>query len=98
MNRQIPSSLREKYENERIDLYNLLWSIESGISELISGSVASYSLGNRSCTYNDIDKMRTLKAETEQRIEELEAYLRGASPRSVQVSTFLDPSICIPRW
>ena len=98
MNRQIPASLREKYENERIDLYNLLWSIEAGISDLTSGNVASYSLGNRSCTYADIDKLKSLKHETEQRIDELESYLRGASPRNVTVSTFLDPSICIPRW
>lgn len=98
MERQIPSSLREKYEKERIDLYNLLWTIEEGISGLISGHVASYSIGNRSCTYQDIGKMRELKAEIEQRIDEIEGYLRGASPRNITVSTFLDPSICIPRW
>lgn len=98
MERQLPSSLREKYEKERIDLYNLLWTIEEGISGLISGNVASYSIGNRSCTYQDVTRLRELKAETEQRIDEIEAYLRGASPRNVTVSTFLDPSICIPRW
>ena len=98
MERQIPSSLREKYEKERIDLYNLLWTIEEGISGLISGNVASYSIGNRSCTYQDVTRLRELKDETEQRIDEIEAYLRGASPRNVTVSTFLDPSICIPRW
>ena len=98
MDRQIPTSLRQKYENERVDLYHLLWSIESGIDGLLSGNVASYSIGNRSCTYQDIAKLKELKAETEQRIDEIEAYLRGASPRNVTVSTFLDPSICIPRW
>ena len=98
MDRQIPTSLKQKYEEERIQLYHLLWSIESGIDGLISGSVSSYSLGNRSCTYQDIDKLKTLKSDTEQRIDEIEGYLRGASPRNVTVSTFLDPSICIPRW
>ena len=98
MERQIPSSLREKYETERIDLYNLLWTIEDGIAGLISGNVSSYSIGNRSCTYQDVTRLRELKIETEQRIDEVEAYLRGASPRNVTVSTFLDPSICIPRW
>lgn len=98
MDRQIPSSLREKYEKERIDLYNLLWTIEEGIAGLISGNVASYSIGNRSCTYQDVTRLRELKAETEQRIDEIEAYLRGASPRNVTASTFIDPSICIPRW
>ena len=98
MERQIPNSLREKYIEERVQLYHCLWKIDSGISELSSRSVASYSLGNRSVSYQSLDQLKRLKAETEQRIEELEAYLRGASPRSVQVSTFLDPSLCIPRW
>lgn len=94
----IPNSLREKYINERIDLYHLLWAIEEGITALISGNVASYSLGNRSCTYQDISKLNELKAEIENRIDELEAYLRGASLRNVTVSTFLDPSLSFPRW
>lgn len=98
MDRQIPTSLRQKYENERVDLYHLLWSIDEGIAGLISGNVASYSIGNRSCSYQDIDKLKSLKVETEQRIDEIEGYLRGSSPRNVTVSTFLDPSICIPRW
>ena len=98
MERQIPKSLREKYLNERIDLYHLLWTIDDAVSALSSGSVASYSLGNRSCTYQDLSKLKELKQETEQRIDEIEGYLRGASPRNVTVSTFLDPSICIPRW
>ena len=96
--RTIPNSLREKYLEERIQLYNLLWKISDGISALSSGSVASYSLGNRSVSYQSLDQLKRLKSETEQRIEELEAYLRGASARNVTVSTFLDPSICFPRW
>ena len=88
----------EKYETERIELYNLLWTIENGIAGLISGNVSSYSIGNRSCTYQDVTRLRELKDETERRIDEIEAYLRGASARNVTVSTFLDPSICIPRW
>ena len=94
--RKIPNSLYEKYMDERVQLYNLLWDIESGISALASGNCASYSLGNRSCTYQDIDKLKELRNDTENRINELEAILRGASARNVQVSTFLDPSICIP--
>ena len=98
--RQIPNSLREKYIEERMALYHLLWKIEDGIMSLSSGSVASYSLGNRSCTYQNLDQLKKLKDETENRIDELEALLRGASPRNVTVSTFLDPSICVPwrRW
>ena len=96
-NRQIPNSLYEKYAEERIQLYHLLWSIDEGIASLTAGNVASYSLGNRSCSYQDIDKLKELRNNTEDRINELEAILRGASVRNVQVSTFLSPSICIPR-
>lgn len=95
--RKIPNSLGEKYAEERVRLYNLLWEIEDAVAALASGNVASYSIGNRSCTYNDLDKLKTLHRETEERIEEIEAVLRGASRRNVTVSTFLSPSICLFR-
>lgn len=98
MERHIPNSLREKYIEDRILLYHTLWQIEEGISALASGNVASYSLGNRSCSYQDLDKLKALRDDTENRINEIEAILRGASVRNVTVSTFLDPSLCIPRW
>lgn len=98
MERVIPNSLREKYIEDRTRLYKRLWDIEDAITALASGNVASYSLGNRSCSYQDIDKLKTLRNETEERINEIEALLRGASPRNVTVSCFLDPSMCIPRW
>ena len=98
MERVIPNSLREKYIEDRTRLYKTLWDIEDAITALTSGNVASYSIGNRSCSYQDIDKLKTLRNETEERINEIEALLRGASPRNVTVSGFLDPSICIPRW
>lgn len=93
----IPNSLYEKYSNERIALYNLLEKLDDAILSLASGNVASYSLGNRSCTYTDLDKLKVLKREAEDRINELEASLRGASQRSVYTSVFLDPSIILPR-
>ena len=98
MERVIPNSLREKYIEDRTRLYKTLWDIEDAITALASGNVASYSIGNRSCSYQDIDKLKTLRNETEERINEIEALLRGASPRNVTVSCFLDPSMCIPRW
>ena len=98
MERVIPNSLREKYIEDRARLYKRLWDIEDAITALTSGNVASYSIGNRSCSYQDIDKLKTLRNETEERINEIEALLRGASPRNVTVSCFLDPSMCIPRW
>ena len=94
----IPNTLREKYMFEREHLYRLHGALEDAIVSLASGSVSSYSLGNRSCTYADIDKLKTLRHETEDRIDELEALLRGASVRNVTVSTFLDPSFIVSRW
>ena len=93
----IPNSLYEKYSMEREALYNLLEKLSDAILSLASGNVASYSLGNRSCTYTDLDKLKTIRREAEDRINEIEASLRGASQRSVYTSVFLDPSIILPR-
>lgn len=98
MERAIPNSLKEKYLDERTQLYNLLWKLDDAVLALSSGSVASYSLGNRSVSYQNLDQIKALRKDVEDRIEELEAYLRGASARNVTVSSFLDPSICFPRW
>ena len=93
----IPNSLYEKYSNERLALYNLLEKLDDAILSLASGNVASYSLGNRSCTYTDLDKIKGLRKETTDRIEELEALLSGRSVRNCTTSVFLDPSIILPR-
>ena len=92
-----PTTLREKYTQEREYLYGLLSKIDDAIMSLASGNVASYSLGNRSCSYTDLDKIKGLRKETEDRINELEALLSGRSVRNCTVSTFLDPSIILPR-
>ena len=93
----IPTSLYDKFTRERIALYNLLEKLNDAILSLASGNVASYSLGNRSVSYTDLDKIKGLRKETEDRISELEALLSGRSVRNVTVSTFLDPSIILPR-
>ena len=93
----IPNSLYEKYYNERIALYNLLEKLDDAVLALASGSVSSYSLGNRSVSYTDLDKIKALRKETESRIEELEGLLSGRSARNVTVSTYLDPSTIMPR-
>ena len=93
----VPNSLYEKYSNERLALYSLLEKLDDAILSLSSGNVASYSLGNRSVSYTDVDKIKALRKETEDRIAELEALLSGRSVRNVTVSTFLDPSIILPR-
>lgn len=93
----IPNNLYEKYYNERVALYNLLEKLNDAVLALASGSVSSYSLGNRSVSYTDLDKIKALRKETEGRIEELEGLLSGRSARNVTVSTYLDPSIIMPR-
>lgn len=93
----VPNNLYEKYSNERLALYSLLEKLDDAVLALSSGSVASYSLGNRSVSYTDLDKIKNLRKETEDRISELEALLSGRSVRNCTVSTFLDPSIILPR-
>ena len=93
----IPNNLYEKYSNERLALYNLLEKLDDAILSLASGNVASYSLGNRSVSYTDLDKIKALRKETEDRISELEALLSGRSVRNTYTSVFLDPSIILPR-
>lgn len=93
----IPTSLYDKFTRERIALYNLLEKLDDAILSLASGNVASYSLGNRSVSYTDLDKIKALRKETTDRIDELEALLSGRSVRNCTVSTFLDPSIILPR-
>lgn len=93
----VPNNLYEKYSNERLALYSLLEKLDDAVLALSSGNVASYSLGNRSCTYTDLDKIKALRKETTDRIEELEALLSGRSVRNVYTSVFLDPSIILPR-
>ena len=95
--RKTPNSLYEKYYFERLELYELLWKIDEGIAALISGNVASYSIGNRSLTYQNLDEMRAMKKDIEAQIADLEAKLSGRSARNVTTNAFLDPSICIPR-
>ena len=92
-----PTTLREKYIQEREYLYGLLSKIDDAIMSLASGNVASYSLGNRSCSYTDLDKIKALRKETEDRINELEALLSGRSVRNCTTNVFLDPSIIVPR-
>lgn len=93
----IPTSLYDKFMRERIALYNLLEKLDDAILSLASGNVASYSLGNRSVSYTDLDKIKGLRKETTDRIEELEALLSGRSVRNCTTNVFLDPSIILPR-
>lgn len=95
--RTIPNSLNEKYLQERAELYALLWKIDDGLVALASGNVASYSLGNRSISYQNLDQLKQLKQDTENRIEEIEAWLSHRAPRNVSTNAFICPSITLPR-
>lgn len=95
--RMIPNSRIEKELQERASLYALLWKIDDGIAALASGNVSSYSLGNRSVSYQNIDQLKKLKADTEARIDEIEAALSHRAPRCVSSNSMLCPSISIPR-
>lgn len=94
-NKQIPNSLYEKYLDDRARCYKLLWSLDEAIYSLSSGNVTSYSLGNRSVTYQDLQKLHDLYEQTENRIDELEAKLNRRSPRNITTNSFLDPAICL---
>lgn len=93
----IPNSLREKLEDERVDLYHKKWKLEEAIEAVSGGSVSSYSLGNRSVTYQNMTEMLALMERIEGRIDEIEAILCHRSARNVTVNTMLNPAICIPR-
>lgn len=95
--RKIPNSLYERFLQERAELYALLWKIDDAIVALASGNVASYTLGNRSVSYQNLDQIKALKRDTLDRIEELEAWLSHRAPRNVTTNCFLDPSITVPR-
>lgn len=97
MERQIPNSLNEKYLQERAELYGLLWKLEDCIKALASGNVASYSLGNRSVSYQNLDQIKSLKQDTENRIDEIEALLSHRAPRCVTTNSFICPSVTLPR-
>lgn len=95
--RKVPKNLREKYLDERSRLYQLVWTLEEAITSLASGNVASYSLGNRSVSYQNLAELRAMKRDLEERIDELEGILSGRPRRNITVSTFLSPSIMFPR-
>lgn len=92
-----PKTLREKLERERANYYKLLEQVDEALNALISGAVSSYSIGNRSLTYNNINDLKMYKAEMERMIEEIEATLSGRSIRNVTTNAYLSPSLGFPR-
>lgn len=92
-----PRTLREFYESQLDDAISKLQNVEKALETLISGGAASYSLGNRSVTYNNISELKTLKSELEQEITELYARLGGRPVRCTTVNSYLCPSTVFRR-
>lgn len=95
--RTIPNNLYQKYTQEREHLYERLFVIEDAIDALASGNVASYSLGNRSVSYQNMNELKDLKAATEDEIDRIEALLSHRAPRNVACNVFECPAITMPR-
>lgn len=92
----IPSTLFEKYAKEREYLYLFVDEARKAKTTLIAGQAQSYSLGNRSVTAFDIDKLDNSIDRALARIDEIEGLMCGRSARNVQTHSYASPAICIP--
>ena len=96
----IPRTYREKLILERERLYVEIERAEAAYSDLISGKVTSYSLGNRSVSRTQadlkslMDFVKTMRA----RLDEIEALLQGRGMRTKSTSVFVNPSCVFPRF
>ncbi len=61
-----------------------------GYIQLLDGNVASYSLGSRSVTRLDIDKLLAHIKALEKQLEELEAQLNGGKARKAVGAVLVD--------
>ncbi len=96
----IPQTLREKLTLERARLYDPVEQAELAYSDVISGKVTSYSLGNRSLsrTQADLKSLMDFVAQMRGRINEIEAILQGRGMRSCSTSVFVNPNCVFPRF
>lgn len=96
----VPRTLREKYILERERLYAEVERAEAAYSDLISGKVTSYSLGNRSLsrTQADLRALMDFVKSQRARIDEIEAILQGRGMRTKSTSVFVNPSCVFPRY
>lgn len=95
----IPRTKREKYMQERADLYAALENAQTAYNGLASGRITSYTLGNRTVSRNapDLKALTDFIQWAEGRIDELEAVLNGRSRRNVTKNVYLMPSFA-PFW
>lgn len=69
---------------------NALNSAREGYIQLLAGNVSSYSLGSRSVTRLDIDKLLAHIKALEKQLEELEAQLNGGKARKAVGAVLVD--------
>ena len=90
-----PTTLREKFTQERERLYALHESMSAAITELVGGAAtASYSIGNRSTsvTRAGLNDLKNALRDVEARIDELEALLSHRAPRARHTHSYVQPS------
>ena len=94
-----PSTLREKYEQDRAKLYEIRGVIFNAVTELIGGAaVTSYTLANRSVskTRADLGSLKAYLRELDDQIDAIEAILSGRPQRQKTVHTYISPANTIP--
>ena len=96
-----PSTLREKYEQDRAKLYEIRGIIFNAVTELIGGAaVTSYTLANRSVskTRADLGSLKAYLRELDDQINEIEAILSGRPLRQSTTNVYVNPSNTVPTW
>lgn len=92
---QPPRTLREKYSQQREELYTIRAALNGAINDLLAGElVTTYAIGNRSrtvTTANLKDLQDSLK-NIDARIDEIEAILSGRPIRSTQTHSYIQPA------
>lgn len=90
-----PKTLREKFTQEREQLYVLREGMNGALQELIAGNAtASYSIGNRSTsvTRANLKDLADALRQVNNRIDELEALLSGRSVRARHTHSYVQPA------
>ena len=96
-----PRTLREKYEHDLAELYELRDRMHGAYMELIGGaSVASYSLGQRSASYTKatLSELKAALKDIDDQSDEIEAILVGRAQRAKSTFVYAAPSTVFPSW
>ena len=96
----IPKTKREKYMQEREQLYIAVENARTAYADLASGRITSYTLGNRTVSRNapDLKAISDFIEWADSRIDELEAILNGDPVRAVTRHVYTMPSYAPLCW